>query len=126
MENKTKVYIAVGVILIILASLWMFSRRSQPANNNDVDSTISTITSTNAAIGHEITTSSNAIDRATEASSLASDAISGSQEANTAITTGITDSKNIISECIEINRGTEQLLNEIEQGNKTGKSSTKP
>ena len=123
MENKTKFYIALGVI-IILAAGYMFSKRS--SNGNNVDSTIQTITSTNAAIGHEITTSTNAIDRATEASSLASDAISGSQEANTAITTGITDSKNIINECIEINRGTEQLLNEIEQGNKTGKSSTKP
>ena len=123
MENKTKIYIAIGVI-IILAAGYMFSKRS--ANGNNVDSTIQTITSTNAAIGHEITTSTNALDRATEASSLASDAISGSQEANSAITTGITDSKNIISECIEINRGTEQLLNEIEQGNKTGKSSTKP
>ena len=123
METKTKIYIALGVI-IILAAGYMFSKRG--ANGNDVDSTIQTITSTNAAIGHEITTSSNALDRATEASTLASDYVSGSQEANTAITTGITDSKNIISECIEINRGTEQLLSEIEQGNKTGKSSTKP
>ena len=123
MENKTKIYIAIGVAIIFAAG-YMFSKRS--SNGNNVDSTISTITSTNAAIGHEITTSTNALDRATEASSLASDAISGSQEANSAITTGITDSKNIISECIEINRGTEQLLIEIEQGNKTGKSSTKP
>ena len=123
METKTKIYIALGVI-IILASCYMFSKRG--SNNNDVDSTIQTITSTNAAIGHEITTSSNALDRATEASTLASDAITGSQEANTAITTGITDSKNIISECIEINRGTEQLLGEIEQGNKTGTSGAKP
>ena len=123
MENKTKFYIAAGVI-IILAAGYMFSKRS--SKGNDVDSTIQTITSTNAAIGHEITTSTNALDRATEASTLASDAITGSQEANTAITTGITDSKNIISECIEINRGTEQLLNEIEQGNKTGKTNAKP
>ena len=123
MENKTKIYIAAGVI-IILAAGYMFSKRS--SNGSNVDSTIQTITSTNAAIGHEITTSTNALDRATEASSLASDAISGSQEANTAITTGIIDSKNIISECIEINRGTEQLLNEIEQGNKTGKTNAKP
>ena len=123
METKTKIYIALGVI-VILAAGYMFSKRSSKGNN--VDSTIQTITSTNAAIGHEITTSSNALDRATEASSLASDAISGSQEANSAITTGITDSKNIISECIEINRGTEQLLGEIEQRNKTGKSNAKP
>lgn len=123
METKTKIYIALGVA-IILAAGYMFSKRS--SNGSNVDSTISTITSTNATIGHEITTSSNALDRATEASTLASDAISGSQEANTAITTGITDSKNIISECIEINRGTEHLLSEIEQGNKTGKSNAKP
>ena len=123
METKTKIYIALGVI-IILAAGYMFSKRS--SNGNNVDSTIQTITSTNAAIGHEITTGSNALDRATEASSLASDAISGSQEANSAITTGITDSKNIISECIEINRRTEQLLGEIEQGNKTGKTNAKP
>lgn len=123
MENKTKIYIAAGVI-IILAAGYMFSKRS--TNGNNIGSTIQTITSTNATIGHEITTGSNAIDRATEASTLASDYVSGSQEANSAITTGITDSKNIISECIEINRGTEQLLNEIEQGNKTGKSNAKP
>ena len=124
MDNKTKSYIGIGVVAIIAISFYLFSGRN-PASD-DVDSTIQTITSTNAAIGHEITTSTNALDRATEASSLASDAISGSQEANSAITTGITDSKNIINECIEINRGTEQLLNEIEQGNKTGKTNAKP
>ena len=124
MDNKTKSYIGIGVVAIIAISFYLFSGRN-PASD-DVDGTIQTITSTNAIVGHEITTSTNAIDRATEASALASDAISGSQKANSAITTGITDSKNIISECIEINRGTEHLLSEIEQGNKTGKSNAKP
>ena len=126
MENKTKAYIAVGVVLVILASLWMFSRRSQPANNNDVDNTIQTITDTNAAIGHEVANGTSAIDRATEASDNASTAIAGSAESNTIIQTGISDSQNLITECININRRTEQILQDIEQSNQKGKASTTP
>ena len=126
MENKTKIYIGAGVILIILASLWMFSRRSQPTNNNDVDNTIQTITDTNAAIGHEVANGTSAIDRATEASDAASTAITDSSSSNTIIQTGITNSQNLISECIGINQQTEQLLSDIEQANTKGTSSTTP
>ena len=126
METKTKIYVAVGVILIVFASLWMFSRRSQPANNNDVDNTIQTITNTNAAIGYEVANGTSAVDRAAEASDNASTAIAGSAESNTIIQTGITNSQNLITECVGINKQTEQLLNSIEQANTKGKTGTTP
>ena len=126
MENKTKAYIAVGVVLVILASLWVFSRRSQPTNNNDVDNTIQTITDTNAAIGYEVANGVTAIDRAAEASDNASTAIAGSAESNTIIQTGITNSQNLITECVGINKQTEQLLSDIEQANTKGKTGTTP
>ena len=126
MDTKTKIYIAIGVILVVLVSLWVFSRRSQPTNNNDVDNTIQTITNTNAAIGHEVANGTSAVDRAAEASDNASTAIAGSAESNTIIQTGITNSQNIITECIGINKQTEQLLNSIEQANTKRTSSTTP
>ena len=125
METKTKIYVAVGVILIVFVSLWVFSRRSAPTNS-DVDNTIQTIADTNTAIGHEVTNGVTAIDRATEASDNASTAIAGSAESNTIIQTGITNSQNLITECVGINKQTEQLLSDIEQANTKGKTGTTP
>lgn len=125
METKTKIYVAVGVILIVFVSLWVFSRRSAPTNS-DVDNSIQTITDTNAAIGHEVTNGTSAVDRATEASDNASTAIAGSTESNTIIQEGISNSKNLINECIDINRRTEQILQDVEQSNQKGKGSSTP
>ena len=154
MDTKTKVYVAVGVILVVLASLWMFSRKSQPANNNNVDNSIQTITDTNAEIGstnaeiaetneaitNEVANINGVIDGATEASTLAEGAVSNSADANTAIQAELSDSQNLIGECLsivsdtiainnetsEINRGTEQLLTDIEQTNTKGTRSSTP
>ena len=124
METKNKIYIAVGVALIILATLWICISRSTPTNN-DVDRTIQSIETTNTAIGHEIETSTNAVDRATEASTVASDAISDSQRANTAIAEGITSSQNLINECIGINEQTQLLLETVERTNQERATSPK-
>jgi hypothetical protein len=124
-ENKTKVYIAVGAILVVLASLWMFSRRSSPTNS-DVDNTVQAITDTNIAIGNEVANGITAVDRATEASDRASTAITDSANSNAIIQTGITNSQNIITECIGINQQTKQLLSDIEQANTKGKTGTTP